>query len=381
MSAKLIGGLIPVAGYSSRMGMIKPLLKVGQGNIIEIATESLLKAGLSNIYVVLGGYADEIVENYFYKDEVNIVYNANDAPGVFSSIQAGISAFDDRYEAFLMLPVDYPVIRVDTIKKLISAYFVTQKEIIYPVYNKKRGHPCLVSLKYKDEIVSSSPDKGLRTILKGHDHKAFEVEVADENVLLDIDTSAAREYLLGKLPPDSESMEDNARRILQAESLPEGIKIHCRRVAEVTKAIGERISMFDRKINIDLAVAAAMVHDIKRLEKNHAQSGAIYLTTLGYPRIGTVVGAHTGLGINQDRIREKELLYLADKLVLEDEIVGLEKRFAMAFRRYEGNLQAITAINEKASAAQKIKHNIEELIGTLVENVIFEETDLIREEI
>ena len=79
---------------------------------------------------------------------------------------------------------------------------------------------------------------------------------------------------------------------------------------------------------------AALVHDICRKEKNHAEASARLLDYEGYVEIADLVREHHGgerlwqLIGEKDRISEEEIMFYADKRVREDQVVSLEERFA-----------------------------------------------------
>jgi hypothetical protein len=56
-----------------------------------------------------------------------------------------------------------------------------------------------------------------------------------------------------------------------------------------------------------------------------------------------------------------ELLFLADKLVHEDEVCGFEKRFEKALKKCEGNLEAQNNIVKRLNATKAIIVKIQNL--------------------
>ena len=74
------------------------------------------------------------------------------------------------------------------IDEVIDAYKKTGKGIVLPVYNKRRGHPILIDMKYRDEVKRISPDTGLRTLVHNHAEDILEVKVDAPGILKDIDT-------------------------------------------------------------------------------------------------------------------------------------------------------------------------------------------------
>ena len=107
---------------------------------------------------------------------------------MLSSIQWGIESLPEDTRAFLVMLADQPMIPGSVIDKVIDAYRNTEKSIVLPIYNGRRGHPILIDMKYKDEVEQISPDVGLRALIHNHAEDILEVEVEAPGILKDIDT-------------------------------------------------------------------------------------------------------------------------------------------------------------------------------------------------
>jgi CTP:molybdopterin cytidylyltransferase MocA len=83
---------------------------------------------------------------------------------------------------------DQPDISAGVIDALIAAYQEGRKGIVVPVFKGRRGHPLLVDLKYREEIVALPPETGLRGLLTAHSDDILEVGLREEGILTDIDT-------------------------------------------------------------------------------------------------------------------------------------------------------------------------------------------------
>lgn len=182
-----ISAIILAAGYSSRMGGFKPLLQLGLYRAVEHAIRCFLLAGISDVKVVVGFRAGEVVEAVKPLG-VSIVFNSDFAQGMYTSIQAGVRTLEPGVQAFFMLPVDIPLIAHTTVEKIVDCSRQCRYGVIYPVYNGKRGHPPLITTRYKDEIINGTCQEGLRGLLNLHEHEAFNMDVEDKTVLLDMDT-------------------------------------------------------------------------------------------------------------------------------------------------------------------------------------------------
>ena len=189
MTDKNICGLILAAGFSSRMGAVKPVLKINGETAIDLTTKCLLDAGITDIFTVTGCHRDKILKEYILKDKVHIVHNPDYEKGMLSSVKAGVKAILEKggYDAFVMMPADCPAISTDTVIKVIDS-FSGENKIIKPDYHGKCGHPVLFSMEYADEIINNDFAEGLRTLIRSHNENFVRIAVEDANCLLDMDT-------------------------------------------------------------------------------------------------------------------------------------------------------------------------------------------------
>jgi molybdenum cofactor cytidylyltransferase len=81
---------------------------------------------------------------------------------------------------------------------LVEAYQKTGKGIVLPVYENERGHPVIIDMKYKQEVLDLNPDVGLRGTVYSHPEDILEVAVDTPNILQDIDNAADYERELKK---------------------------------------------------------------------------------------------------------------------------------------------------------------------------------------
>ena len=181
-----IGALILAAGESKRMGEPKLLLPFGQKTIIETIIDTVIESKVDEILVVLGSSAEKIEEKI--KDfPLRITVNPHYKQGMLSSIKWGFKEISDKIHAVLVCLGDQPSISTEVIDKVIDAYKQIGKGIVVPTYNKRRGHPVLIDIKYLEEVQNLSPDVGLRGVVYNHPEDTHEVEVDTPSILRDID--------------------------------------------------------------------------------------------------------------------------------------------------------------------------------------------------
>lgn len=106
---------------------------------------------------------------------------------------------------------------------------------------------------------------------------------------------------------------------------------------------------------------AALLHDIARCEKNHAEIGALWLEKLGYADLGAIIRCHHDLNAPQ-HIDEAAIVYIADKAVQEDQYIGIDARFAAAQQKC-CTPEALCAWQKRRDEALTLKQTINSLAG------------------
>ena len=135
-------------------------------------------------------------------------------------------------------------------------------------------------------------------------------------------------------------------------------------VEKIAVDLSEIINKYKKCIDVNLIKSAALLHDIKRLEKDHAKKGAKLLSDLGYKKISSFVKNHMELKAQmEDEINEASILYFADKLVIEDQFTSIEKRFEEKLKKYDLDDVIKKNIRKRYNTTLKIKSNIISIIG------------------
>jgi hypothetical protein len=146
--------------------------------------------------------------------------------------------------------------------------------------------------------------------------------------------------------------------------VPPAVAAHGRAVADLALHVGRALKDAGFYLDLDLIRAAALVHDMARGRSNHDRRGADILRDLNMPLMAAIVGNHMNISWSEEQpIREAEVVFLADKLVQEDRIVGLDARFAKRMSGYSSDSQAWHRIRRRLSTARNIAERIEALTG------------------
>lgn len=357
--------LILSAGSSMRMGEFKPLLRLQGCTVIESAVSCFRGAGISEIIAVIGHRAADMIP---LLERIGVAYVINEdySRGMFSSILAGVKWISGRFSGILLLPVDIPMVRPRTVEVILDGCRRSGKGIIYPSFLGERGHPPYISSKYFGDILSSDPSGNLRSVLSRFGDDSLSVEVVDQSVLMDIDTPEdlqnAESYLSHRNAPS----KDECTAIFRKYKTPASVIRHGEAVSglacRIASLVNERGAC---SLDLNLVRAGALLHDIARDKADHASAGALLLDQLGYPEVAGVIAGHMDIYVNTSTtaIDETSVVYLADKMIMEDLPVPLEKRFSDSMSRFSGEPDAMKNIKRREAAALIIRERIERLCG------------------
>ena len=118
--------------------------------------------------------------------------------------------------------------------------------------------------------------------------------------------------------------------ILFSRGLPENVIKHCCAVADTCGAMAEALNAKGFSLDVGLCVRAGLLHDMDRLSRDHAASGAKLLKELGFDAEAEIVRCHMGVDIDYKAIDEKAIVYLADKITQEHHRTTVACRYAPA---------------------------------------------------
>ena len=367
-----LAAIVLAAGRSSRMGDLKPLLPLGDATVLARAVGAFTDAGVDDVRVVVGWCGAEVGAAAVALG-ATVVVNDGWKRGMFSSVAAGVAALDADVDAFFLLPTDCALVRAETIGCLARAARAHPAPVVYPVHERRRGHPPLIArgalpaAATADEACDEPAD-GLRGLLAACDADALEVAVDDPGILLDMDTPA--DYRRACDVVAGEGLPDAARclGLLRDAGLPPQVVAHSRAVAAVAVALTARLNRCELHLNARLVEAAALLHDIARTEPGHAAAGARLLSDLGYRRVAAVTALHMD---PQDELEahgqilpdEAEILYLADKLVAGARVVALDERLTARLADLRTEPEGAAHARARLERALELSRAVERLTG------------------
>lgn len=194
-----VEAVLLAAGYSSRMGELKPLLPLGKTTVIRRQVE-MLQSVADRIIVVTGYRGGRRWSAICPEAGAYIVQNPRFAEGMFTSVKAGIRGLRPDTGAFLILPVDYPLVTGRMIRQLLKVYQGNQDCLVaYPSYRMRKGHPPVICASCKEQILAYDGDLGLKGALRAFDGAACYMETEDMRCVMDMDTPADYRKILAAL--------------------------------------------------------------------------------------------------------------------------------------------------------------------------------------
>jgi hypothetical protein len=296
---------------------------------------------------------------------------------MFTSVQTGIRSLPAEVDAFFVLPVDCPLVSAETIAMLADFARADEKMVVYPTCLGRRGHPPLITGQLRAPLAAAAEDSSLRDFLRLHASSEHEVETNDLCILLDMDT--ARDHnLLGRLAFARDAAHtgpygheprltpEDAEYLLRVTGAEDRVVRHCRVVAKVAVALAEGLNAHGADLDVGLTQAGALLHDMARGQHRHAAKAEDILTHMGLRRVAEIVGAHMVLPETESPhqpIRERELVYLADKLVVEDTPADLEARIRHALQTHSPDHLCLTSMQRRMGVAKSLSERIEQQLG------------------
>jgi len=184
---KDVAAIVLAAGRSRRMGAFKPLLPFGDRTVIESCITNMTSAGIENVIVVLGHRARDLqakLENY----PLTFVLNPDPESEMSVSIALGISRLPDEAKAVLITPADHPAVPAEIIESVIDEWRRTGARLIQPEHEGRGGHPVLIDLLFRNEMLNLDPKAGLRSLFDNHRAQVRRMPVGSPLVARDMDT-------------------------------------------------------------------------------------------------------------------------------------------------------------------------------------------------
>ncbi len=306
------------------------------------------------------------------KARVRIVENARFQDGMFSSVSAGVRGLGSATAAFFLLPVDVPLVRTWTLWRLLAVHEERPGSVVHPCFRGRRGHPPLIPSDLVDAILRGPAEGGLKAVLARHEERAVNVEVPDRNILFDVNSPAQCEELVDRFQRYAIPTRDECEVILSSTYGVSGeVMSHSRLVERVARTLSQALCRAGERLDAGLICAGALLHDIAKGRRNDA--GTRILDEMGFSPVARVVAAHTDMGVEESApVSEREVVYIASKLVEGDRRVSLDRRFQSGTERFAGNADVPRGLGMGWNNAVAVRERLERRLGRSLDAVLQE---------
>ncbi|WP_319548364.1 DVU_1551 family NTP transferase [Desulfogranum marinum] len=366
---KKLGAIILAAGYSSRMDGFKPLMQLGEHSLVGHCIRLFKTKGIDRVVVVVGHRQQEVAVEVT-RQGAEPLFNPDFDKGMFSSVCTAVAKMTEL-DGFFLLPVDIPLVRPVTIDLLVSGF--DGKSVIYPCRDGRRGHPPLIPGHLVKEIIAYTGEGGLRSLLQRFPGK--DVFIWDDGAFMDADTAKDFARLAARLP----QLEKGSRReaeALAAMYMPQRGIAHGRAVAKVAGTLARALVEHGRTLDLDIVYNGGLLHDVAKGQPEHEARGAEMMRMFGLDQLAEVVGSHRdALPVVPEKLGEKEVVCLADKLVRGNQLVSVAERFGEKLILYKDDPEACKAIRSRMNTAVALQQAVEQVASTTIEHLLLAEEE------
>jgi CTP:molybdopterin cytidylyltransferase MocA len=203
--------ILLAAGRSERMGAFKPLLPFGETTVIRKCIQNLRQAGVEDIVVVLGHRAEEL-QHTLGDLRLGFAINPDPTSEMSASIACGLRELLPETKAALIALTDQPAVPPYVIRAIVSEW-TSGERLVVPEFQGRGGHPVLVDLRLREELLNLDSSGGLRSFLKAHQEQVRRLPVNSPFIARDMDTwddyRALHQEVFGVPPADQESRVPN----------------------------------------------------------------------------------------------------------------------------------------------------------------------------
>jgi CTP:molybdopterin cytidylyltransferase MocA len=181
----MLAAVILSGGASQRMGSPKALLPYQGRPFLEHLLEVTHQPRIGVRRVVLGAHAEPIARAIDLKAD-EIVINEDWEKGQLSSIHAALRSLPPGTDGMVLCLIDHPLVSADLVHDLTERFYVSQKLIVLPLFEGRRGHPVIFSSALYDEILRAPLETGARSVVWAHAAEVEEFLTNEEGCVLNL---------------------------------------------------------------------------------------------------------------------------------------------------------------------------------------------------
>ena len=170
------------------MGTFKPLLPFGQKTVIESCIDNMRGGGVETVVVVVAeGPRGDKLKAHLLNADVVFATNPDPESEMSASIACGVRALPDGIQAVIINPVDHAAVPPEVVATLVSEWKLGAR-LVKPTWKERGGHPVLIELSFRDDLLSLDPHGGLKTFFRDHQAQVKRVAVKSNYIARDMDT-------------------------------------------------------------------------------------------------------------------------------------------------------------------------------------------------
>jgi molybdenum cofactor cytidylyltransferase len=198
--------VVPAAGCSTRMGVAKLALPLGELTILEHVIRGLQQGGVQDVVVVVGAHVPELAM-LAERARAHVCALREATSEMRQTVEHGLHWLEDHLhpqpaDAWFLAPADHPLIDPQLVRQLAQAHAADRsRSIIVPVHEGRRGHPALFAWHHVADIYNYPPGLGLNDFIRSHAPDTLEVPAPSPTVYTDINTPADYGHLKRSWPP------------------------------------------------------------------------------------------------------------------------------------------------------------------------------------
>jgi len=191
--ARQVAALVLAAGRSRRMAPLNKLLvndNKGTAMVARVVDQAL--ASQARPVIVVTGHERDRVEEALAGRPVIFAHAEDFAQGLSASLKSGLAALPAQSDGVMICLGDMPLVSGAMMDRLLANFDPEEgRAIVQPTFRGKQGNPMLWAREFVPAMMAVSGDVGARHIAALHADRLVEVEMPDDAVLRDFDTTEA----------------------------------------------------------------------------------------------------------------------------------------------------------------------------------------------
>lgn len=191
--ARQVAALILAAGRSRRMAPLNKLLvsdNKGIAMVARVVDQAL--ASQARPVIVVTGHERDRVEEVLAGRPVIFAHAQDYAQGLSASLKAGLAALPPGIDGVMICLGDMPLVSGAMMDRILAAFDPEEgRAIVQPTFRGKQGNPMLWAREFLPAMMEVTGDVGARHLAALHAARLVEVEMPDDGVLRDFDTTEA----------------------------------------------------------------------------------------------------------------------------------------------------------------------------------------------